>query len=141
MKVGQTAGPLRPARVVASTMGWPVRRGTAGSESAANCGPRRRVAASYETTNPVLSKEASSKLFSFSGPPTLFSHDHYSLHTTTFPTSKRLPTTRQSDLHIAYWAAYIGVFELPYLDSHARRNGVFFSPQSGAIATCFGIDY
>jgi hypothetical protein len=140
MKVGQTAGPLRPARVVASTMGWPVRRGTAGSESAASCGPRRRVAASYETTNPVLSKEASSEP-PLAGPPTLFSHDHYSLHTTTFPTSKRLRPTRQSDLHIAYWAAYIGVFELPYLDSHTRRNGVFFTPQSGAIATFFGIDY
>jgi hypothetical protein len=139
MKVGQTAGPLRPARVVASTMGWPVRRGTAGSESAASCGPRRRVAASYETTNPVLSKEVSSEP-PLAGPPTLFRMTtiHFTLRRFRHQNVYDRP---DSDLHIAYWAAYIGVFELPYLDSHARRNGVFFTPQSGAIATFFGIDY
>jgi hypothetical protein len=73
--VGQTAAPLRPARAAASTTGWPMPLGTAGSESAASFGPRRRAAASYETTNLVLSKEVSSKPY-LVGRPTLFSHDH-----------------------------------------------------------------
>jgi hypothetical protein len=44
------------------------------------------------------------------------------------------PTADQTVLHVAFWAAYTGVFDFLNSDPHARRNGMFEHPQSGEIA-------
>jgi hypothetical protein len=110
MKVGQTVALLLPARAGANTMGWLVRPGIAGSELAASFGQRKRAVASYETTNLVLSKEASFK------PPflwtTLYSDDHYSLLPRRSEPKYVYERPNRATCIIAYWAAYIGVFEL-----------------------------
>lgn len=49
------------ATAAASTMVSPALHETAGSESAASCGPERRAAVSFETTSLVWSREASSR--------------------------------------------------------------------------------
>src|SRR5687768_4854714 len=56
----QAVVPLALATAAASTTVSPAPHETAGSESAASCGPERRAAASFETTSLVWSREVSS---------------------------------------------------------------------------------
>ena len=57
----QAVAHLALATVAASTMVSPAQRETAGSVSAASCGPERRAAASFETMSLASLREVSSK--------------------------------------------------------------------------------
>jgi hypothetical protein len=92
-------------------------RETAGSESAANYGRRRRAAASCATTSQASLREA----FSSSIDITTF---HYQPHFQHSKADYDYEDANQSDLHHLHSGLhiYVGVTHFPHLQSHCMRR-------------------